>query len=744
MAGLFLSLLSLAGVKPICAQDVAPDDRPTELVPKKPTQKEADRRESLRQYGLGLQYEKEGRLVAALQAFQEAARLDPEAAPVYKAQVPIWLAMNRPKEALTAINKVVELDPADTEGWYFQSRILKALSKNNESRQALQKGLATVGAKRRPELAHQMCFDLGSLLEVDESWRQAVEAYTRAAAILDDPQHRLVLGLPAEAIQARIAEVYERLGNVLSKDKQFDQAIKAYKKAQETNPDIAGKIGFSLAQVLMQQEKFADALPAVEGYLNLKPQGMDAYRMKIKLLERLGREDQILPWLEQTSRADSFNNTLRLLLAERLVHARQLDRAEKVYLEMHAQSPEVEAYRGLFKIYKKEGKVGMEKLLRLVNTTLELANGDVPAKAGPATLQGRTMLPAVREDAELCRELTRYGLEGVDRRRDLKWQTVHFLAVIAERHRQLDEAERFFRSCLKNVDLDNANTFRVYQSLLRVLTKARKHEAAQRICQERLAKAEGQERLYYLEDLARTLARMDRYNDAMTAIDEAVKIASDNANKMQAQFVRIRILSMKGDHKQAETECQAMLKGTLLPSEMMEIHYQLSSIYSAAKQPDKSEEELQWVLRFDPSNTTANNDLGYLWADQNRNLKEAEEMIRQALDGDRRQRKNSLNLTKEEDQDNAAYVDSLGWVLFRRGDVDAARKELERAAALPDGDDPTIWDHLGDVYHRLRMYPEARNAWHKALELFERDHRRPMDDRYRDLQRKVKMAVPAP
>ena len=47
--------------------------------------------------------------------------------------------------------------------------------------------------------------------------------------------------------------------------------------------------------------------------------------------------------------------------------------------------------------------------------------------------------------------------------------------------------------------------------------------------------------------------------------------------------------------------------------------------------------------------------------------------------------------------DNACYIDSLGWVLFRRGQVDAARKELEYATTLPDGDDPVIYDHLGDV-----------------------------------------------
>jgi Flp pilus assembly protein TadD len=82
-------------------------------------------------------------------------------------------------------------------------------------------------------------------------------------------------------------------------------------------------------------------------------------------------------------------------------------------------------------------------------------------------------------------------------------------------------------------------------------------------------------------------------------------------------------------------------------------------------------------------------------------------------------------------------VDSLGWVLFRRGQIEEARRELERASRLPDGDDPVIWDHLGDVYERLRMTSQAKAAWEKAVHLYEHEHRRNLDDRYREVRRKL-------
>jgi Flp pilus assembly protein TadD len=170
-----------------------------------------------------------------------------------------------------------------------------------------------------------------------------------------------------------------------------------------------------------------------------------------------------------------------------------------------------------------------------------------------------------------------------------------------------------------------------------------------------------------------------------------------------------------------------------LPSDQQEIRYLLSNVYNAWKKLPECEQQLTSILRADPDNATANNDLGYIWADHNKNLDEAEAMIRKALDLDREQRKRAgLDV-----EDNAAYVDSLGWVLFRRGKIEDALRELERAAKLPEGDDPVIWDHLGDVYRHLMRMDEARTAWRRAVELYDQNRRKKSDEKYRELQRKL-------
>jgi predicted negative regulator of RcsB-dependent stress response len=56
---------------------------------------------------------------------------------------------------------------------------------------------------------------------------------------------------------------------------------------------------------------------------------------------------------------------------------------------------------------------------------------------------------------------------------------------------------------------------------------------------------------------------------------------------------------------------------------------------------------------------------------------------------------------------------------------------------LPEGDDPVIWDHLGDVHFRLGDQAKARESWSKAISLYEKEKRRKRDDQYQELKRKL-------
>ncbi len=111
------------------------------------------------------------------------------------------------------------------------------------------------------------------------------------------------------------------------------------------------------------------------------------------------------------------------------------------------------------------------------------------------------------------------------------------------------------------------------------------------------------------------------------------------------------------------------------------------------------------LLEIVPDHAPSLNYLGYMMAERGESLIEALTMTRRAV---------SI------DPDNGAYVDSLGWVYFRLGKLDQARRYLEWAARLI-GDDPTIHEHLGDVFSAQAQGDKARESYDRALALDSED-----------------------
>lgn len=117
----------------------------------------------------------------------------------------------------------------------------------------------------------------------------------------------------------------------------------------------------------------------------------------------------------------------------------------------------------------------------------------------------------------------------------------------------------------------------------------------------------------------------------------------------------------------------------------------------------KAAELFKKSIELDPENSArACNYLGYMWADRNENLEEAEQLIRRAL---------SL------DPNNGSYLDSLGWVFFRQGRYEEALQELLRAAAALEAPNAVVFDHIGDTYEKLSRVSEAVLYWQKAHQL---------------------------
>ncbi len=119
------------------------------------------------------------------------------------------------------------------------------------------------------------------------------------------------------------------------------------------------------------------------------------------------------------------------------------------------------------------------------------------------------------------------------------------------------------------------------------------------------------------------------------------------------------------------------------------------------KKFDEAEAQFRKVLELNPKHAGALNYLGYMLADRNVRLDEAYQLVKKALDLE---------------PDNGAYLDSLGWVFYRQGKLDQAEGLLQRA--VQQQPDPTVHDHLGDVYLKQGKIREAIAQWQASLKEF--------------------------
>ena len=125
---------------------------------------------------------------------------------------------------------------------------------------------------------------------------------------------------------------------------------------------------------------------------------------------------------------------------------------------------------------------------------------------------------------------------------------------------------------------------------------------------------------------------------------------------------------------------------------------------------------MRQVIEREPTYSSAYNYLGYLFAEMDENLDEAEQLILKAL---------------ELKPDDGYYLDSLGWVYFMQGHIDKALPVFFEALQKAPGEG-VIMEHIGDVYRLQKNSEEALKYYKKALE-------RQLDDQDRErIKSKIK------
>src|SRR6059058_2922175 len=501
-------------------------------------------------------------------------------------------------------------------------------------------------------------------------------------------------------------------GMTFEENGEMDRALEVYRKVLNVDPGQA-QLAARVAGLLIQQDDFPQAIDVLKDAIKANPNNAEPYQqLAFIYLKYLKRTDQAIDYANRAIALNPENAEGYQRLVEIEVAAGQekkalevLDRAAKI------RSNDANFWMRLGKLYiailfKSDSQPKPDELKRTNEIFKKAAEhaGDDPAVLKEiadyyaASQQLKEAIPLYLRVLELqpddanAREKLATGfiltnqrgkavemLEQIIKQHPEKYQPYDLLAQVLDdearslqRANRLDEAKAKFAKVAANYEqslLINPNHAGTYLRLAELLLGPLKDpERAVKMLAEVRRRFPGAPEIVYYLAIAQREAKQNQ--QAVATFEEALHEAqADQDNE---------IVNAKFYFNYGATAEQAGLY-------------------------EKAADLLRKSIALDPANAAeAYNYLGYMWADHNMQLDEAEEMIKRAL---------------EIEPNNGSYLDSLGWAEFRKGKFDQALADLLRAAKSMGREDPVVFEHIGDTYLNLDRVPEALEAWQKALAL---------------------------
>ena len=395
-------------------------------------------------------------------------------------------------------------------------------------------------------------------------------------------------------------------------------------------------------------------------------------------------------------------------------HARRIDAAAAAYDQAFEADPSF--------LSPQLANVELQLRLRRHDRALRLLER-LPDSPDPVVGLTRARLYAIMGQPEAALKLLDGLIEREPRNTEYRLQK----AVLEKDARRYEEAERTLAAVL-DIDRTNERAFELLFQIIeedgsrgggvqtyRLLQRAAETIPASPVTRYWTALYEARrgridQARAILESLVEREPGNARALDALTQVhqlegkhESAVNLLLSHAKRRpnDPEPLRVLVRVLANDEQGHYEPFLPRIAQELTLEQATRLHYSLSLAYQLRGKTALAERELARVLEIDPQHISAHNDLGYLWADQGKNLDRALELTRKAV---------------EADPNQSAYLDSLGWVYYKLGDFATAAEHLRKARALEGGDNPVILDHLGDALWRLGEKEDARKQWADALE----------------------------
>jgi tetratricopeptide (TPR) repeat protein len=584
----------------------------------------------------------------AIEEYRAAIDADPTSAYLTSGLAELYAKTGRIRDAVVEAQDIIKKNPNNLEARRLLGRIylrsLGDMQAGSGSESVLK--LAIEQYEQIVRLQPDSMDDhllLGRLYRLNNDLQKAETEFKTAVKLQPDSEEAVTtlaylyneLGDTARATQVlssvpnpeRSAKLYSALGYTYEQQKQYKEAIEAYRHAIEMDRDNLDAIR-GLAQNLLNDGQAEAALEQYKVIADANPEDAQTYVRIAEIYRKQGKYDLALDNLKKAGSMVQDSVEVPYNIAAIYQAQGRYDEAVPIMKDLLKKSEKAD---GKYSAGEKSNRaVFLERL-----GTIYRDQGNNQA----ANETFREIIALGGDD-----NIERGYQEIIDTWREAKeWQKAFDTAK--EAVQKLPSQQLKMVLATQQADLgDPDKALKDVRGLLKGDANSR-----------------SEDREVYIT-LAQMNTRLRRFSDAEQALDKAEQLSKKSEDKEYVWFLR-------------------------------------GANFEHAKQYAQAEEQFKKVLASDPEHASALNYLGYMLADQNLKLDEALGYIKHAVDLD---------------PTNGAYLDSLGWAYFRLGKYELAEDNLLKASQKINTD-PTVHDHLGDLYQKTGRLKLAATNWERAL-----------------------------
>jgi tetratricopeptide (TPR) repeat protein len=462
----------------------------------------------------------------------------------------------------------------------------------------------------------------------------------------------------SEDVVLNIAGLYSEQGD----NKRAVQVLTAL-----PDDDQTAKTLYALGQTYDQMKDTKNALAAYQKAIDLEPDNLDVERALAQAQLTDGQDDAALKSFKDVAAGDPSD-------AQSLLRISEIERRQGKYDDALAT---------------------LKKAKDLVSDSLEINfNEALTYDALGQYDQATQILEKLVTDSE---HVTGQYTDGEKNNRAI------FLDRLANVYREQEKTDQAVATYQKMADMGGEYVLRGYQNIVDVYRDAHQYDKATQASRDavtKLAKDKDSERD------AKLMLALQLVDTGKP--DEGIALAKGMLNgSADDRSVDLRLAEIYTRLKRWKEADEAIDKADALSTksdDKVYIYFLRGTLEERQKHYDEAEVQFRKLLDIDPNNALTLNYLGYMLADRGVRLNEALGMIKKAV---------------QFDPQNYAYLDSLGWAYYKMGQYNLAEENLTRAVAR-NSTDPTVHDHLGEVYEKTNRLKLAAAQWEQSLNQYAR------------------------